>query len=167
MRFSPFCRLSKNSFHLPVILSRSLKTTRCSSFIWLFLAKALAFAIRDISFFHPPVFTAPRTTHSLPAPWLCYCFLCHFVSLPVAILAFLPSWCFPHLHCLFLSLYHLLHLIIPPPCIIISWGSPPSCNAQHLLSTLKIVVLLSSHHSCTLSTGLTFSNTVSLNFILG
>ena len=32
---------------------------------------------------------------------------------------------------------------------------------------LKIVVLLCSHHSCTLSTGLTFSNTVSLNFILG
>ena len=33
--------------------------------------------------------------------------------------------------------------------------------------TLKIVVLLCSHHFCTLSTGLTFSNTVSLNFILG
>ena len=33
--------------------------------------------------------------------------------------------------------------------------------------TLKIVVLLSSHHSCTLSTGLTFSNTASLNFSLG
>ena len=34
-------------------------------------------------------------------------------------------------------------------------------------STLKIVVLLCSHHSCTLSTGLTFSNIVSLHFIFG
>ena len=33
--------------------------------------------------------------------------------------------------------------------------------------TLKIVLLLCSHHSCTLATGLTFSNTVSLNAILG
>ena len=33
--------------------------------------------------------------------------------------------------------------------------------------TLKIVVLLCSHHSCTLSIGLTFSNTISLHFILG
>ena len=32
--------------------------------------------------------------------------------------------------------------------------------------TLKIVLLLSSHDSCTLSTGLTFSNTVFQNFIL-
>ena len=30
----------------------------------------------------------------------------------------------------------------------------------------NIIVLLCSHHSCTLSTGLTFSNTVSINFIL-
>ena len=46
--FSPFSSLSKYPFHLPMILSRSLKTTRCSSFIWLFLVKSSAFAIRDI-----------------------------------------------------------------------------------------------------------------------
>ena len=63
--------------------------------------------------------------------------------------------------------YHLLHLIITPQCLLISWESPPSCNVLHLLSySLKIVVLLSSHHSYTLSTGLTFSNTISLNVIL-
>ena len=63
--------------------------------------------------------------------------------------------------------YHLLHLIITPPCLLISWESPPSCNVLHLLSySLNIVVLLSSHHSYTRSTGLTFSNTISLNFIL-
>ena len=33
-----------------MILSRPLKTTRCSSFILLFLVKALAFAIRDMCF---------------------------------------------------------------------------------------------------------------------
>ena len=82
-------------------------------------------SLSDTSFFHPPVFTAPRPTHSLPARWLRYCFLCRLVCLPVAISAFLPSWCFPHLPCFFHSLCHFLHLIIPSPCLLISWGSPP------------------------------------------
>ena len=70
-------------------------------------------------------------------------------------------------HCLFLSLDHLLHLIIPPPCLIISWGSPPCCNAQHLVSYSQNRRAPLLPPSCTLSTGLTFFNTVSLNFILG
>ena len=43
----------------------------------------------------------------------------------------------------------------------------PAVMLNTSCSTLKIVVLLCSRHSCTLSTGLIFSNTVSLNFILG
>ena len=43
----------------------------------------------------------------------------------------------------------------------------PTVMLNTSCSTLKIVVLLSSHYSCTLSAGLTFSNTDSLNFILG
>ena len=74
---------------------------------------------------------------------------------------------FPHLRCLFLSLDHLLHLIIPPPCLIISRGSPPCCNAQHLVSYSQNRRAPLLPPSCTLSTGLTFFNTVSLNFILG
>ena len=60
-----------------------------------------------------------------------------------------------------------MHLIIPPPGILISWGSPPGCNAQHLVSYSqnRRAPLLPS--SCTLSTGVTFFNTVSLSFILG
>ena len=42
----------------------------------------------------------------------------------------------------------------------------PAVKINTSCPTLKIVVLLSSHHSCTLSTGLSFSNTVSLNFTL-
>ena len=49
--------------------------------------------------------------------------------------------------------------------------SPGDLRPAEMLNTscptLKIVVLLSSHHFFTLSTGRTFSNTVSLNFILG
>ena len=93
----------------------------------------------------------------------------HLVCLPVDISTFLPSLCFPHLPCLFLSLkfitsctlsFHHHHVSISPgdlrPAVMLNTSCP----------TLNIVVLLSSHHSCTLSTGLTFSNTVSLNFIL-
>ena len=127
--------------------------------------KSLAFAVRDI--FLPPFGVSSSSYNSFIARALVVLLLslppclhpCRYIYLP-AFLMF-PTSSLP------LS-YHLLHLIIPPPpCLLISWGSPPSCNAQHLMSyTLKIVVLLSSHHSCTLSTGLTFSNTVSLNFIL-
>ena len=134
--FSQCSCLSKNPFHLAMILSRSFKTIHCSSFIRLFLAKALACAIPDI-FLSPSGVSSSSYNlfHSLPAPWLCYCFLCRRVCLHVAISAFLPSWCFPLLHCPFLSLYHLLHIvIIPPLSLIISWGTPPSCNAQHPLS---------------------------------
>ena len=53
--FSPFSSLSKYPLHLPKILSRSLKSTRCSSIIWLFLVKSLAFAIRDIFLSHSGV----------------------------------------------------------------------------------------------------------------
>ena len=90
------------------------------------------------------------------------------LSLPSCLPAcsYLPSWCFPHLHCLFLSIDYHLHLIIPPPCLIISWGSPPCCNAQHLVSYSQNRRAPLLPPSCTLSTGLTFFNTVSLNFIL-
>ena len=43
----------------------------------------------------------------------------------------------------------------------------PTVMVNTSCPTLKIVVFLSSHHSCILSAGLTFSNIDSLNFILG
>ena len=43
----------------------------------------------------------------------------------------------------------------------------PAVKLNTSCPTLKIVVFLCSHNSCTLSIGLTFSNTVSLNFTLG
>ena len=67
----------------------------------------------------------------------------------------------------FFSLDHLLHLIISPPCLIISWGSPPCCSAQHLVSYSQNRRAPLPPPSSTLSTGLTFFNTFSLNFILG
>ena len=61
-----------------------------------------------------------------------------------------------------------MHLIIPPQCILISGDLRPAVmvNTSCPIRS-KIVVLLCSHHSCTLSTGLAFSNTVSLNLFLG
>ena len=79
----------------------------------------------------------------------------------------MSSWCFPHLPFLFLSRYHLLHIIIPPPCLLISWGSPPCCNAQHVVSYSQNRRAPLLPPFLTLSTCHTFSNTVSLNFILG
>ena len=58
-----------------------------------------------------------------------------------------------------LSFHH--HVSLSP------WDLRPAVMLNTSCPTLKIVVLLCSHHSCTLSTGLTFFNTVSLNFILG
>ena len=61
------------------------------------------------SFFHPTVFSAPRTTRSLPSPWLLL-----LLSLRIC----LPAYLCP------LALLFLL----------ISWGSPPNCIANHILS---------------------------------
>ena len=138
-----------------MIPSRSLKTTRCSSFMWLFLVKSLAFAVRYI--FLSPFGVSSSSYNSFIARALVVLLLslppcfsaCSYLYLP----AFLVVLTYP-------LPYHLLPLIIPPPCLLISRGSPPSCNS------FNIVVLLSSHHSCILSTGLTFSNTISRHFII-
>ena len=162
LSFSPFSSLSKYPFHFPMILSRSLKTARCLSFIRLFLVKSLAFAFKYI--FLSPSGVSSSSYNSFFARASAVLLFSLPPCLPACI--YLPSWYFPHLTCLFLSLYHLLHLIIPPPCLIISWGSPPCCNAQHFVSYSQNRRAPLLPPSCTLSTGLTFSNTVSLNLIL-
>ena len=150
--------------NLPMILSRTLKTTRCSSFIWLFLVKSLAFAIRDI--FLSPSGVSSSSYNSFIAHTLAVlvlslppCLLgCSYLCLPdvshifrASFLAFITSCA--------LSFHHQVSL---------SHGDlRPAVMLNTSCSTLKIVLLLSSHHSCTLSTGLTFSNTVSLHFIFG
>ena len=121
--------------------------------------KSLTFAIRDIFLSHSGV-PAPRTTRSLLAPWLCYCFSCLIVCLPVAICLtdvshmFIDSFLALITSCT-LSFHH--HVSLSPPC----------CNAQHpeSYSQNRRAPLLQPPR--TLSTGLTFFNTVSLNFILG
>ena len=92
--FSPLSSLSKYRFHLPMILSRFLKTTHCSSFIWLLLVKSLALAIRYI--FLSPSGISSYLYNSL---WLRYCFLCRLVCLYIAISAFLmfPTSSLPYL----------------------------------------------------------------------
>ena len=87
LRFSPLSSLSKYRFHLPMILSRSLKTMHCSSFIWLFLVKSLAFAIRDI--FLSPSGISSYPYHSFIARALAALLLSLPPCLPVAISAFL------------------------------------------------------------------------------
>ena len=139
-----------------------LKVRDVLSIIWLFLVKSLAFAIRYIFLSHSGV---SSSSYTFIVRALAVLLLLLPPCLPVY--SYLPYWCFPHLHWLFLSLDHLLHLIIPPPCLIISWGSPPCCNAQHLVSYSQNCPAPLIPPSCTLYTGLTFFNTVSLNFILG
>ena len=123
-------------------------------------------SLSEIYFFHTPVFPAPRRPYnSFIARAMAVRLLSLHPCLPAC--SYLPYWCFPHLHWLFLSLDHLLHLIIPPPGTLISWGSPPGCNAQHLVSYSQNRRAPLLPPSCTLSTGVTFFNTVSLSFILG
>ena len=143
--------------------SRSLKSTRCSSFFRFFLVTSLAFDIRDIFLSHSGV--SSSSYNSFIARALAVLLLSLPPCLPAC--SYLTYCCFPHRHCLFLSLDHLLHIIIPPPCLVISWGSPPCCNAQHLVSYTQNRRALLLPSSCTISTALTFFNTVSLNFILG
>ena len=69
--FSPFSSLSKYplfpwSYTGPLKLRIVRPLSDCS---WWNPWPSLS----EISFFHPPVFPAPRTTCSFPMPWLCYC----------------------------------------------------------------------------------------------
>ena len=98
--------------------------------------------LSEISFFHTPVFPSPRTTRSLLAPWLCYCFRCLLVCLPVALCLtdvshiFIASFLALITSCT-LSFHH--HVSLSPgdlrPAVMLNTSCP----------TIKIVVLLCSH----------------------
>ena len=137
--FSSFSILSKYSFHLPMIMSRSLKTTQfslCIRFIWVkcLVALSRAFAILDI--FLSPSGVSNSSYNLFIASTLA--FGTAFFSALFACLFLHVSSCLrdvSHIFvCLFLILHHILALIIPRPCILISWGPPPSCHTRHPLS---------------------------------
>ena len=118
-----------------------------------------------LSFFHPPVFPLLAQLVHCQGLGCCYCFLYRLVCLPlslssclrdvshiflVSLLAFITSRT--------LSFHH--HVSLSPA------GLRPVVIPNTFWPTFNIVVLVSSHHYCTLFTGRTFSNTFSLNCTL-
>ena len=99
-------------------------------------------SLSEIAFFHTPVFPAPRTTRSLLASWLCYCFRCLLVCLHVAI-------CLPDVSHIFIASF----LALITSCTLsfhrhvsLSHGDlRPAVMLNTSCPTLKIVVLLCSH----------------------
>ena len=147
-----------------MILSRSLKTMLCSSFIWLFLVKSLVFAIRDI--FLSPSGVSSSSYNSFNARALAMLLLSLPPCLPAGSYLCLPD--VSHIFCdSFLAFVTSCTLSFHYQVSLSHGDLRTAVMLNTSCPTLKIVVLLCSHHSCTLSTGLTFSNTVSLNFILG
>ena len=111
------------------------------SFTWSHCAE---FSESKRYFFLPSIFPATRAPCSFMLPWICR-------SLAFSVL--LPSWCFLCLICLVLTLYHHVHLFIPPPFSI----SPGSLHFIDMTNTstqsspaLNITMLFPSHHSYTL-----------------
>ena len=147
-----------------MILSRSPKNYALFVLYLIVLGKNRWPSLSEIYFFHPPVFPAPRYNSviacalfvvllSLPSCLPACSYLCLpdvFHIFRASFLAFITSCTLSFHHQIFLYHGDLR------PAILLTTSCP----------TLEIVVLLCSHHSCTLSTGLTFSNTVCLNVIL-
>ena len=111
------------------------------SFTWSHCAE---FSESKRYFFLPSIFPATRAPCSFMLPWICR-------SLAFSVL--LPSWCFLCHICLVLTLYHHVHLFIPPPFSI----SPGSLHFIDMTNTstqsspaLNITMLFLSHHSYTL-----------------
>ena len=149
-----------------MIISRSLKTTPCSFFICFIWDKSLvallrAFAIRNI--FLSPSGVSKSLYNSFIASALVVAtaffsavFACLYLSLSyclrdishilfATLLAFITSCTLSFHHHVSLSHGGLLPVVIPNT----------SC------STLNIVVLVSSHHSCTQSTSRTLTQSLS------
>ena len=108
------------------------------SFIWSHCAE---FSVSKRYFFLPSIVPATRAPCSFMLPWICR-------SLAFSVL--LPSWCFLCLICLVLTLYHHVHLFIPPPFSI----SPGSLHFIDMTNTstqssptLNITMLFLYHWS--------------------
>ena len=111
-------------------------------------------SLSQISFYHPPVFATPRTTSSLPAHWLLL-LLSFSPCLPACIYFCPPAFVMfpitylrlsqPFITSCTLSFHH--HVSLSPG------GLRPVVMPNTSCHTLNNVVLVFSHHSCTLSTG--------------
>ena len=113
-----FSRLSWYPSHFPTIISMPFKTTPCSFFIcliwvnsWVAFSRAIAI-LNMFYYFTLRWFKLLVELVHCQRIGCCYCFLCRFVCMSVSTFVILPSWCFPRLLCLLLSLYHLRHRII-------------------------------------------------------
>ena len=106
------------------------------------------------------MFTAPRTSRLVTAPWLLPrlsspCVVCLSVAFPVVV----PSRCFPLRHDLFLSIHRILHIIIQPSLhiLLLAWLVPSSGVLVRLFLHSALFVALSSFNiisvisNCTLS----------------
>ena len=134
--FSPFSSLSKYplfpwSYTGPLKLRIVRPLSDCS---WWNPWPSLS----EISFFHPPVFPAPRTTCSFPMPWLCYCcfaalYAGSYLCRPDVSHNFLASF-FAFITSYILSFHHQVSLSPGDfrPAVMLNTSCP----------TLKIVVLL-------------------------
>ena len=146
--FSSFSSLSKYPIPLPIIISTSLKTTPCC-FIWVksLVPLSRAFAFPNISL--PPSLGSNSSYHAfiaMPAPWLLLLLSLPPCSPACIYLCPLASVMIPYLMCLCLSsTYHILHLIVPPPLLLISWGSRPVVVPNTSCPTLNIVVTSRSY----------------------
>ena len=75
------------------------------------------------------------------------CFLSYLVRSSVSICTCL----IPHFLLCLLSPHIILHLIVPPPCFFVSWCFLSRCFPSFSSVTCLVILLFSSHHSCTLS----------------